>query len=634
MIRTAHIPELAATPLGLRAKTLSHLGQVVLLAGPNGGGKSRYLRLLFELVKSATEFQKNAGIAASLGTKVELPNPYNIDSQIQKFEDTNVRLLTFTNQSKVDTDIKQAKCTIHFMGHSEFSAFCKPILLSYEDFSKSSIQIREHLTISGWSSCINSIDTGKMKSLYQAIHVYIGNCAQAIYNSEHPIAKHQTNPSLLQAVNSFNQVTEKLIGTTVEYQLDNNLMVFPKLFGRRFVASELSDGQLILLAWAIAFNEHNGDFRNSIIFIDEPEVHLHADMCIEALERLRTDFLGEHGQLWIATHSPSIIAHFGVDSLYHVKDGSIEYAGAGKVVQVMDSILGGEVGREKLATVLLDAEHVAFAKFAAECILPATVAEHQSDDPQAQQFVSALSRRLKEPAATVRILDYAAGKGRFATALAEQSRVIGTDWLNRIEYHAYNDPKHTPNEVADKCKQALGAFCGAESVAERYWDSMADLKAKQAGKIDLVILSNVLHEIDINSWPKVFLDIANLFSEHGSLLVIEDLLPPVGELPNMWGYIILDQCGFEVLFDKVDLIEPGPTYKDRLLAIEVSRQNVAAVGKEKMKKALTHLRDKSEERISSLRNTDTNKRDHKTGRQHAHYTMLYTSASMALTAIK
>lgn len=631
MIRTAHITELEAGLLGLKPAEFRKLGQVVVLAGPNGGGKSRYLNLISKCIS------QGLSTLSTFENLIESGCPLKplIQGDLERNQEAFRRWVQShpNNQSRflypdlLEREIARWKFPHEF----RLTKTNKPVYLNYTELSRSKISNKNTITLAKIEKYRTNSTLTDFSSLYENIYLQTWHTATILYNLNHPNAK--PDISTKNSAEKFNGIVKSLIGEEISYKIIDGL-VTPILFGRPFSEYELSEGQLILLSWASAINRQAEDLRDAIIFIDEPEVHLHADMCIAALERIRTDIIGENGQLWIATHSPSIIAHFGVDSLYHVKDGSIEYAGAGKVVQVMDSILGGEAGREKLATALLDAEHVAFAKFAAECILPATVAEHQSDDPQAQQLSSALSRRLTKPEATVRVLDYAAGKGRFATALAERCRVVDTDWLNRIEYHAYNDPKHTPNEVADKCKQALGAFCGVESVAERYWDSMADLKAKQAGKIDLVILSNVLHEIDINSWTRVFSEIAKLLSENGSLLVIEDLLPPMGELPNMWGYIILDQCGFEVLFDKVDLIEPGATEKDRLLAIEVSRQNVADVGKEKTEKALTYLRDKSAERISSLRNTDTNKRDHKTGRQHAHYTMLYTSASMALTAIK
>lgn len=631
MIRTAHITELEAGLLGLKPAELCKLGQVVVLAGPNGGGKSRYLNLISKCIS------QGLGTLSTFESYIESGCPLKplIQDDLESNKETFrhwVRSLPNNKSRLLDPDVIEKEIARWQFPHKfKLTKTNKPVYLNYTELSRSKISNKNTITLAQVENYQTKSTLTDFSSLYENIYLQIWHTATILYNFNHPNAK--PDISTRNSAEKFNGIVKSLIGEEISYKIIDGL-VTPILFGRPFSEHELSEGQLILLSWASAINLQAEDLRDAIIFIDEPEVHLHADMCIAALERIRKDIIGENGQLWIATHSPSIIAHFGVDSLYHVKDGSIDHAGAGKVVQVMDSILGGKEGREKLAMVLLDAEHVAFAKFAAECILPATVAEHQSDDKQANQFISALNRRLNEPAATVRILDYAAGKGRFATALAERCRVNGTDWLNRIEYHAYNDPKHTPDKVADKCKQALGAFCGAESAAERYWDSMADLEAKQAGKIDLVILSNVLHEIDINSWTRVFSEIAKLLSENGSLLVIEDLLPPIGELPNMCGYLILDQHGFETLFEKVDMIKLKPPEEDRLLAIEVSRQSVAAVDWVKIQSALTHLRDKSEERISSLRNTDTNKRDHKTGRQHAHYTMLYTSASMALTAIK
>lgn len=632
MIQQMIIPESAAASFGLKPAQLHGLEQVIILAGPNGAGKSRYLRLIAKMVKSveqlfsmkekALKLGKNFNIDASLITPEQLKNTF---AQARPLLE-----LAGKKQSEIEDTMKSTIEQIQFMQGLVCTHNCRVSVLDYQGFSPLHIINQGDIPINRLNEFLTISEITGFAEVYKNIHIYLSHIAQILYSAEHPRAKLHIQDEQLKSVASFNEILFALLQGRISYDIGDHFRVIPKLFDREFNPLELSAGQLILIAWAISLHRQSGTLRDSIVLIDEPETHLHAEMCIEALERLRNRVLGPHGQMWIATHCPAVLAHYGVQSLYHVKDGAIYYAGAGRIEEVMDSILGGEGGRQKLSTALLDAEHVAFASFAAQCILPAGIADHQSGDKQEQQFNSAVVQLIAEPGGLVRILDFSAGKGRLAAALFERRSCGPAVGLERVQYHAYNDPKFTSSDISEQCRHQVSLFNNNKKYYRNYWESLAELKSQLNSNFDLVILSNVLHEVDVRDWHKMFSDIAELLSEKGQLLIIEDLLPPVGELPNMWGYIILDHCGFEKLFGGTEAVRVIDNQNNRLLAISISRQRVQAVDNSQIKAALVYLKDKAHEEILKLRIEPAEQRNHQTGRKHAHYTMLYTNTSLAI----
>ena len=95
-----------------------------------------------------------------------------------------------------------------------------------------------------------------------------------------------------------------------------------KLDGRDFNYKELSEGEKALLTYALLFfllDQNPGlSIKESIIVIDEPELHLHPDAELDLIRGIR-NVIGEKGQLWIATHSINILSDLNYDEIFMVK---------------------------------------------------------------------------------------------------------------------------------------------------------------------------------------------------------------------------------------------------------------------------------------------------------------------------
>lgn len=218
--------------------------------------------------------------------------------------------------------------------------------------------------------------------------------------------------SAAQDAEAFNEVLSALLGDRLQASVDTQSNVFPVFRGRFFNPEELSHGEKVLMTWAIMLHRQKAWLSGAQVLIDEPENHLHPDVCIKAIEALRTQILGPEGQIWIATHSVPLIAYAGMESVHLVDNGTIQYGG-NQLDHVLERLLGGPEGRDRLRTLMADASELAFEEFAAQCLLPPTVVSAVKGDAQQQQMSEA-AKLLGANKEVVRILDYGAGRGRLA----------------------------------------------------------------------------------------------------------------------------------------------------------------------------------------------------------------------------
>jgi len=469
---------------------------------------------------------------------------------------------------------------------------------------------------------------GGIETASESMHAYYDEVARALYDGKHPALRGNAEvEARAQDALGFNRLLKSLLGVEIEPEVGPRSRVFAKVRGRRFDPAELSDGERVLIVWAILLHRQHQWLGQSILIIDEPENHLHPDVCIRAIDALCRDVLGEHGQIFLATHSVPLLAHVGMDSIYFVDQGRIAYAGR-KLDALIDKLLGGAEGRKQLHTFLGDAEQRSFYSFAAQCLLPPGVAEAREGDPQQVQFLRLMQARKKD-GVPLRVLDYAAGKGRFALTLAETLREQGSS-STLLEYFAFNDHHFCETKDAAACRDAISQLHpGAE--ASNYFDRFEAIHVGPSPKMDVVLMCNVLHEIPVKEWPRLFQKLTEILSEEGCLLIMEDSLPPIGELPDPTGYLLLDRISAQALFYSTEGVRVVDQDKGgRLIALEIDQRVLKNVSRESVDNALKKIRDCALEESKHLRSEAVQTPAYDRGRLHAHYTMLYTNACLAL----
>jgi hypothetical protein len=149
--------------------------------------------------------------------------------------------------------------------------------------------------------------------------------------------------------------------------------------------------------------------------------------------------------------------------------------------------------------------------------------------------------------------------------------------------------------------------------------------------MDLVVMCNVLHEIPVRQWLGCFSRIQEVLANDGQLVILEDQLPQVGELPHANGYVILDEIALMELFGSQDAVRRLSVEREgRLTAFGIPKPFLRNASAETIRKALEKVKRKAKEELRLLRETSQGTRSFQAGRRHAHYALLHTNAQLAL----
>lgn len=340
--------------LGLKTEALTNLGPRVVLAGPNGGGKTRYLKLVAETVERYKELREEAAHTDDLRRRIAM------DTSLLRRRNLRSKLLPNAKIEEGERALQQIAVDDTTDGkwlHTALISY-RPHVIPADPSSLPSREIDQRLT---------QISSGDYMAVASGLHVFLDRMAHLLWNGTHPQAGAVPAIGENYAVaRRFNALLQELLGTTVEPRIARNADVVPYLFDRPFQQDALSVGQRVLLCWAILLFQQAGHYIRTVVMIDEPEVYLHPDACARAIDKLQR-LLGKDGQIWIATHSLPLIAWAGVDSLHFVEDGVVSFAGT-TPSKVWRTLLGGDAAHEHLLSFLDGDAAAAIARFAAECL--------------------------------------------------------------------------------------------------------------------------------------------------------------------------------------------------------------------------------------------------------------------------
>lgn len=459
--------------------------------------------------------------------------------------------------------------------------------------------------------------------MYGAAHLIARN----LWLSKHP--DHGEDPTLLETRESderVNRSIEALLGTRISYSLDKATDIIPTLFERPLNCAELSPGQRALLAWALLLEHQGGHYPARIVLVDEPETHLHPDACWGAIESL-SKIVGKDGQLWIATHSLPLVARATPDSVYFVSDNTARFAGSAPS-RVWSSLLGGDGAEERLLAFIGGDAIAALVRYCAESLTPPESLPLRTSDPQATDFIAVVADRLAQPTPVdrVHILEYGAGHGRLAAALAGQ---LSTNQSARLRYTAFNDARFATSDEREHCQRQVAALQARGAVAT-YTETL-EFQPSATDAPHLVVLANVLHEVPAEEWLGLFATLAASAAQDARLLVVEDQEPRIGELPHLRGFLLLEESEWRALAGD-SLIAARRAHSGRALTMfTIPLQALTHVDKAAFCHAICLVKQRALNEIRRLRNhVPTN---YAAGRKHAFYALLHINAVMALEAL-
>lgn len=453
------------------------LGQVVVVAGSNGSGKTRLLKLLEEHVKGLRRGEDEGFLSLQI--------PFDPQTNVTLTPE-NVDRLKLVNYSHFDAQLQLPK------GFTPYVICQAKELLSacdYEETALNSLLLLEDMA-KGYSE---EFRDGR------AFDEFAKSFAQP-----------------------FQLVVER----------DENRCL--KLFDRKAEGVKLSPGQQYLLRIAVACYQNRNDER-MVFLLDEPELHLHPKAQIELIKALRIKFPAS--QFWIFTHSLTLVSYLTVAE----KDTTVLYMQNGQTDlfrsnsgSILEGLIGAEENRFAIRQLLATPDEYACNKFAVECkTKPGVLDAVDGKDPQVGMVGT-----IFHPGDVV--VDYGVGKGRL---LGELSLGPYHDVLKNICYYAYD----AADDDAVRCKEIMRS-CGFSE--ECYFNHKDQLLGRIEGRVDHVLLVNVLHEIDPCYWVEVFEVISRLLKSDGQLVIVEREELTVGEEPYHNGFLVLTEASVDKLFSQ------------------------------------------------------------------------------------
>lgn len=597
---------------GLNAVKMQKLGQVVLIAGKNGAGKTRFFERLAHWPRTPQPVQ----------------NPIDCRSIAMLIEnDAQSECCTISIESSREERLSIAR-KVHAKRHG--------LPHVYSDFAVVGTWPPHFVTfvpkVLGLKMP-STENTGTVRSLASNVQKDIGTdkIAQGTLSrilrlqDDWREATHQNpsfSPEECAQVKADYDHLRLLIRTLLNTEL-SRLGQEPTLFGLPIEKAGLSNGQTVLLQLAVAIHAQGTKLSDTILLMDEPENHLHPAALLDAIDAILPHLT--EGQIWIATHSLPLLAHFDSSSLWWMEDGEISYAGD-KPEKVLAGLVGDEERRGKLEVFLGLPAALASARFAFQCLLPPAVVDTPPADPQTNQIAKLLESH--RPGESLRILDFGAGRGRLAAELADGG-YDAEKLKQRVDYIAF-DP--TPDHRA-ACLAAIERL--HEPREARYFNEEKALRTNLHDKsVDVVVMCNVLHEIEPSHWTSLFSEqglVRQLLRDGGYLLVVEDCQMPVGEKAHQKGFLVLDTAELRKLFnitaDDKDFVYVDARGDSRLKAHMIPKSVLGRITNETRVEAIKSLGHMARTEIKKLRD---DKPTYKNGRLHQFYVQLLANTQLAL----
>jgi predicted ATPase/SAM-dependent methyltransferase len=637
-IRKVDIPKSTETKDGLEHIQMNKLDQIVLIAGKNGSGKTRILNKIFTTLnlkpsktgivdtKKQLELHRQALVSYEETIKnlserllseqiVKSLDQISIDEIKRNIVDHETSKGSIIQQiTNLESQLNWRQIETNELADGYSAVRFVPKSLNLQDcnsFPKNQII--------NYATNINSVG---VDNLPQGAFAKIQVIQDRWFNSTHQHSEVSEREKAY-AVNDYEKL-KTIVDIFLNTPIGRTINDEATLFGFPMGQSNLSDGQKILLQFCLAIFSQETALKDLILILDEPENHLHPSVIIETIERIQKCV--SNGQIWIATHSVPLLAHFEPSLIWYVENNKISHAG--KIPEkVLHSLLGNEDEVAKLQDFISLPSQYATSRYAFESLFQPEAVITDSNDPQSFQVRTDLVKLSKT--GKLRILDYGAGKGRLFSNIVDLDENNQEKLIENIEYIAYDK---FPNDK-DQCENALIKAYGSSE--KKYFNDFSDLlSVYDKGSFDVVIMCNVLHEIDPKDWLKLFQNdgtISSLLSDNGILLLVEDHQIPIGEKAYQKGFLVLDTPQLKELF-KISEKETGFTFSDkkgdgRLKAHRIPKHCLTQIDEVSRLSAINAMSSTAREKILEIREKEKN---YQNGKLHGFWTQQFANAQLNL----
>ncbi len=387
---------------------------------------------------------------------------------------------------------------------------------------------------------------------------------------------------------------------------------FWKINGREFNYAEFSDGEKTIFAYVLLFflMSQNKKIRlkESIIIIDEPELHLHPDAEIDLINGIR-NIIAEKGQLWIATHSINILSHLNFDEIFMVKDGQINHPSQTIQSEALSELMQIEERVLKLSEFITNISEWTYINFMVECFTNPDVIEIAKDnDPQVKSVKEIIN--LNSNGHNTLLLDFGAGKGRLVEQVMLDEKLKGIVECSALE----------PNTDFHKILSDKGV--------KKIYSSYEELTQNC---YDYIVLCNVLHEINIDEWVHTINKVISSLKSNGHLIIIEAKYLNKGEQIGSTGFLLLDENEIQVLFNLSDCPSTlkHKELMDNITCVLIPRKDLNTISNLNLNQTIDVLEKNTLHKIEEIRlNQNYNIPKTKFGRQSAFLAQQYINVKL------
>lgn len=599
---------------GLKEIKIMRIPKIVLLTGPNGGGKTRLLAALTEKIKDYPSPSQRKTLQEELQRGAEeivywqAESKKSLDSMRKKGYETHIANLRNTAEKnkkslalwdtiKINNNTGERPVIVHFVPQS--TKLQDPLSFTENDRQKHCALLNEKPGNETWEKTIPSFvqETLNKRTIAEA-------------------ERRDENHAAIKDFNDLNTLVHAFLGAPIKRNENGNATIFGLPIGQ----ARLSQGQALLFQLAVAIFAQGGKLNNFILLLDEPESHLHPSVSIQVLSTI-IDKVPD-GQIWLATHSLSLLSAFFDENIWYMDKGEISWVGR-KIEKVLHGLVG-ESNNDKLRAFIGLPHEFAIKKFAFECLQPPGSVITESTDPQVQQAINSVRSKIVA-GKMLKMLDYGAGKGRLVRALGEKH-----DVKSRIDYIAFDAYPHD----GEICKANIrGVY---DSYDKRYFNNLRILLEEHGGRnFDLVVCCNVFHEISPDKWHDTACDIQSLLKPEGHLLLLEDNCMPHGERAHEFGFVVLDTLSLRKLFqvgEKADAIK-SESMNDRLYIHLIPVGILSSITTESKKEALSEVKKRAKQEIEKIKGAPESGKSFSLGTQYAFWSQQFTNAILALERI-
>jgi len=575
------------------------LGPVVALVGKNGSGKSRVLNAVADLHKHITNDDFENGFVNILNNEISYRN-------FDDYAKMHIKVVDFEKLKTIQDDLNSFEANkfprlvtnSHLAVLSKFKANVK-FSINDEDIIDEFQNLNKKSTVKYIQDICDQIIQKEFK-LYMDNKSDPTNVQSLLEETE----EFKILASLQKYIKIFLNKNFEYLNTSKGKDISSKLNLNNEIFDFDI----LSPGEKTLFSYAILFfymeiNSKN-NISDSIIIIDEPELHLHPASQIQLIKAL-IEIISENGQLWIGTHSLPILSILNVEDIFLMQDSSLITPSRLTPGKAVSELFEFEPYVFQLSNFLTSLSEWSYANFMDQCFNdPESLFADNKDEPQYKLFAKFItSTKIKS------ILDFGAGKGRIGTLIAEDEKLSV-----QLEYNAFC------YDITDK------AYLEKVPLLNKIYYSHEEMKKD---KFDCIILINVLHEIDLEDWLSCFDTIKECLSDDGYLLILEDSYLPKGEKANKYGYILLDVEHMAEIFDTknhITMLHPNPKYANRLQLAAFQREEINHSPKS-MLKALESVK---ETKIRNLKELRSQEKTLYTGRRYANESQIYINTILAI----